>query len=547
MADQPADKTLFPTLLTQNPAPVGGTGQDRITTQREQVDAIMAVFLQILPSNYVSQVTGPFYTIQFQAAAEAIADFQLTAQEVFSDADYDYMRGEFLYQLLGALVFPDATTDGYPDLKGDLTYREFLKQMVVLLLQGATKDTVEGGLELLSDATFTVIEKVIEARHATKKVWNDEMGRYDTVPGSAWGFDDQFEFEVNASYTDPTTGIERFPEDPFILQENVRIVMRALKPAHTIYEYRNLFTEVFGSFFSASSSWDLSNYYYADFRKFCCGAKNVAGTAGVTWTDKSLFSDTDREFDQIAVGAELVVISGPNSINASATDRGEFGRYRVKDVLAFPLGTDSTPRAYTTSPSGFVGKATVTADVIEDTDSIGVLANNLLKVTNTTSVRFLAGEFFIRISTDLFTPVGVLAFSADPGSGSGVEYLTAISGSDPVGRLKFGSQLLIDYADAAVAYVGDWTSAVEGEALTFTEGLNAGTYRLKTLLGTNGGLIGGATGPGTKVRVSHSLIRTERRMKIAATGQQYTVVVDRLGVQEPRSVDAEDASSYFVA
>ena len=553
MADQPADKTLLPTLLTQNPAPVGGTGQDRITTRREQVDAIMGVFLQVLPSNYVSQVTGPFYTIQFQAAAEALADFQITAQEVFSDADYDYTRSEFLFQILGALVFPDATTDGYPDLKGDTTYREFLKQMVLLLLQGATKPTVESGLELLSDATFTVIEKVIAARNAKKKVWNPTTGRYDDVPGSAWGFDDQFEFEINVSYTDPVTGRQRFPEDPFDLQENVRIVMRALKPAHTIYEYRHLFTEAFGSIASASPSWEMSNYHYADFRKFCCGAKNVAGTAGVTWTDKALFSDTSREFDQIQAGADLVVLSGPNSIHAGgiegtsvSTDRYAVGRYRVRDVLAFPVGTDATPRAYTTSPSGFTGKATVNVDVIEDAYSLGVLANNLLKVTDTTAVRFLAGEFFICIGSDLFTPVGVVVFSADPGSGDGVEYLTAISGSDPVGRLKFGSQLLIDYADAAVAYVGDWASAVEGEALTFTEGLNAGTYRLKTLLGNSGGPLGDATGPGTQVRVAYSLIRTERRMKQAATGQQYTVVVDRLGVQEPQVVDGEDASVFFV-
>jgi len=74
MADKPADKTLLPTLLEQNPSPVGGSGQDRIKTRREQVDSIMSVFMQVLPSNYVAQVQGPFYTVQFQAAAEAIAD-----------------------------------------------------------------------------------------------------------------------------------------------------------------------------------------------------------------------------------------------------------------------------------------------------------------------------------------------------------------------------------------------------------------------------------------------------------------------------------------
>jgi hypothetical protein len=462
MADKPADKTLLPTLLVQNPSPVGKGGQDRITTKRAQVDRIMEVFLQLLPSNYVSQVTGPFYTVQFQAVAEVIADFQLTAQEAFSDASYEYTRSEFLFQLLGMLVFPDADSDGYPDLKGDLTYREFLRRMVALLLQGATKPTIEEGLGLLSDATFTLVEKVIAARQTTKKVWDAAQGRWVDRPGSAWGLDDQFEFEINVEHTDPETGLQAFPPDPFVLQENARIVLRALKPAHTLYDYRHLFREAFGQLFTDTYSWELSNYYYDDFRKFCCGAKQVSGTAGVTWTDRGLFSDTTREFDQISAGAELVILTGPNSIAASSADSGEYGRFRVEDVLAFPVGTDTTARAYTTSPTGLTGMATVTGDAIEDPNQ-------------------------------------------------------------------------------------DWGQAVEGEELTFTAGPNAGTYRLKAVLGNNGGPVGEpTTGSGTRVRVALSLLRLERRMKYATTGQQYTVVVDRLGVQEARQVTGEDASIFFV-
>jgi len=469
MADKPADKTLLPTLLEQNPSPVGGSGQDRIKTRREQVDSIMSVFMQVLPSNYVAQVQGPFYTVQFQAAAEAIADFQITAQEVFSDADYDFMRSEFLFQLLGSLVFPDAVSDGYPTLKGDLTYRTFLKRMVALLLQGATKTTQEGGLALLSEATFAVIEKVIAARDSQKRVWNKTLGVWEVQAGSAWWLDDQFEFEVNVSYLDPTTDTQRFPEDPFILQENARIVLRALKPAHTLFEYRHLFTEAFGAMFSASSSWSMDNYYYDDFRRFCCGAKNVSGTAGITWTDRTLFSDTSREFDQIKAGAELVVTSGPNGIHvggvegtSASTDRRHIGRYRVADVLNFPVGTDAVARAYTTSPTNLSGSATVSDDAITDTSQ-------------------------------------------------------------------------------------DWSAAVEGETLTFTEGPNAGSYRLKAVLGNSGGPVGASTtGAGTRVQIALCLLRIERRMRQAVSGQSYAVAVDRLGVQEPHAVTGEDASIFFV-
>jgi len=449
--DKPTSKTiLLPRMLDQNPAPADLTGQDYIDKRRQQVDRVMEVFLQILPSNYVSQVTGPLYTIQMQAAAEAIADLQLRAQESFADTFYDYTRSEFLFQILGTLVFPDANTDGYPDLKGDLTYREFLREMVKLLLRGATADVQEEGLELLSDATFDVVSKVLASRQEKKKVWNETTGRWDEVPGSSWGFDDQFEFEVNVSYIDPTTGLQAFPPDPFVLQENARIVLRALKPAHTIYDYRHLFREAFGTLFTDTVSWDISNYHYADFRRYCCGARAVVGSAGATLTDRRLFTDTSREFDQIAPESVLEVTAGSNK-----------GSYRVAEVLAFPVGTDTTARAYTTSPTGLTGNGTVTDDDIEDASQ-------------------------------------------------------------------------------------DWSQAVEGEIITFADGPNAGSYRLKWVLGNDGGPVGQAPGPGTRVRVALCLLRLQKRMRYALAGQDYMVSVDRLGVQEPRPVSGEDATLFFV-
>lgn len=458
MTDKPDRKNLLPTLLDQNPAPVDEDSQDRKDKRRQQVDRIMEVFLQVLPSNYVSQVTGPFYTLQFQAAAEQIADFQITAQEVFADWSYDYTRSEFLYQIIGSLVFPDATTDGWPTIEGDLSYRTFLRRMVDLLLQGATEQTVKEGIELVTDATVEVIERAIEAR---------------TTPNSAWGKDDQFTFEVNVSNERTVTVDEQemtipdFPEDPFVLLENVRIIMRALKPAHTLYDYRHLFQESFRGRITGEMSWDLEDYHYQDWRRLCLGAKSIVGDSGETLSDRSLFSDPTRDFGSISPGALLVVTSGPNSIHAggtegtsSSTDEQHIGRYRVVEIRAFPVGDDATPRAYSTAPTGLSGTATVSGDVLTDMSQ-------------------------------------------------------------------------------------DWSSAVEGEILTFSSGPNAGNYRLKTLMGNNGGPVG-KSGPATSVQVSSSILRIRRRMSVEATGQSYRVEVDRLGRQIPHEVEGEDATLYFL-
>lgn len=355
MASRQSPKDLFPGLLNQNPSGLVARSQDHITKKREQVDRIMDVFLQLLPSNYVAQIQGPFYTLQFQSAAEQIAEIQITAQEAFADNAFEYLRPEFMFQVLGLLVFPDATDDGYPTLRGDVTYRDFLRRMVVLLLQGSTKATVEEGLGLLTDATVQVIERSILGRQTA---------------GSAWLFDDQFTFEVNVSETD-SAGNQRFPIDPFVLRENVRIVMRALKPAHTLYDYRHLFTETFGQFFNEAMSFDWKNYYYEDFRTFCCGAKSITGSQGETLTDRTLFRDATRDFTSVSVGADVTITSGPNGIHAggaegttASTDARHVGRHRVREVLYFPVGDDSNARAFTTSPTGLSGKATVSGSTI---------------------------------------------------------------------------------------------------------------------------------------------------------------------------------------
>jgi len=298
-------------------------------------------------------------------------------------------------------------------------------------------------LALLTDANIEVIERSLAAR---------------TTPGSAWGLDDQFTFEINIS---GDSAGQTWPDgDPFTLAENIKLVMRALKPAHTLYDLRFLFKENFGTLFTDTVSWTWDSYYYEDLRKFCYGIKSITGTGGRTLTDRSLFQDTERDFSSVSPGADLTILTGPNSINASLTDRTNYGRFRVADVLAFAV-SDATARSYTTSPTGLTGTATVTVDVVEDP-------------------------------------------------------------------------------------LQNWGAAVEGELLTFLAGPNMGTYRLQTLLGTNGGPVGLGVGPATKVRVSKGMLRLTQRMRYITTGQGYEVAVDRLGVRTPLTVASEDATEQFL-
>ncbi len=432
--------SLLPYNLDQNPAPVAEVGQDFQRKQQALVNDIMRTFMAMLPSNYVAFANGPWYTLQFQAIAEQLAAIQIAALEINKDSDFNFTRTEFLWEVIGTLVFPGATArGGAPVISGDVDYREFLHRMVLLLLAGSTPATIVSGVETQTTSTVTLVEKFL---HSVQR-----------DPNGLWTIDNQFEMELN---------VEGFPsdQDAFTFLENLKIILKALKPAHTLFQFAWLFTEVFAPIFDdensdgdANMSWVLNTYYYDDARKNFYGSKEISGS-GATLSDRTLFSDPDRSFVSVQAGirTELYILAGANA-----------GRYQVTDVRAFPGGDDVVARAYTTSPSGLAGTATVAGDVITDTGQ-------------------------------------------------------------------------------------DFSDAEEGEVLTFTAGVNAGSYRLDTLLGSNGGRLGDplVTGPATQVRVSPSILRVSRRMPTAALGgQSYTVTVDRLGVRTPKTVSEEDVSEQF--
>lgn len=488
----------------QNPAPMGLRGQVDHDRVRTLADQIVTVFLNSLPSNYVSQTKGPYYVQQFTAAAEELARVQVLLSDAYEDTDFDFTRPEVLFQFLATLVFPDAGNQGLPEINGDLTYRGFLKRMVALLLQGSKATTLVEGIEALTDANVAILEKFKHLRD----------------PGVLWDMADQFTFEVDVSKfvrTTPTTELSvtthyhpvtvnvtgagetgeavyasgtgpahthtiedfliqegngtgqaahthelmsAFPDLPVVLQRNVGLVLQALDPASTLYEYRNLFREnLRGIYTDEILETSLETYYYEDFRRDWSGVRSITGTAGVVGTDRYLFQDPTLSFRSVRVGSELVVPVDPVPSPSSHLPREH--RYRVRAILSFPYGDDPVARAYTTSPTGLSGSATV--------------------------------------SNGAFVDLGA-----------------------------------------------NFAACVEGETLTLSSGPNAGTYLLETLVGLNGGAVGASgLGPSTAVRPAPSFLRVTPRIVSSGTGISYTVSVDRLGMRVPQTVSNEDVSSQF--
>ena len=294
-------------------------GQEYLTRKQQLVTDILKAFRTVLPSNYVALTNGPFYSLQFQAMAEQLATLQLSTTEVYKDSNWDFTRPDFLWQVLGSLVFP-GNDSGIPQIDGDIEYREFLKSMVLNLLKGATKSSLVGGANSLDENVIvTIVERYLSTAPRN--------------PNGGYTIEDQFFIDVFA---------EGFSQDPFGFQENLEKVLSALKPAHVLYGFSFLFQDAFGTIANDTGglSLDLESYYYDDMRKWCIGAERIFSTCDVL-PQRNIISDPSVSFESIRKGSIFTITEGINK-----------GSYKVLQQVFFLQGLDSTPRAYNLSSGG---------------------------------------------------------------------------------------------------------------------------------------------------------------------------------------------------
>jgi len=131
------------------------------------------------------------------------------------------------------------------------------------------------------------------------------------------------------------------------------------------------------------------------------------------------------------------------------------------------------------------------------------------------------------------------------------ETLYLLSGVDSTPRaytLSSGGSGTLTVLDNKTLYdsTRDWGLLPRDEKVTITLGPNAGIYRLDKVTGSTGGVVGNSGVSGNYVRVSPSILKISERAPSALSGQNYEVVVDRLGVQQPHIISGENVSSQFI-
>lgn len=224
--------------------------------QRAQV--ILTNLMNLLPSNYISTVQGPNYTNELKAVAVELARLELALEDVEFDSDFRNTRSEFIYGLIGYLVFLNGKLPktGFDDQE----FKNFLLNVIRIYFQGSTPSSMRDGVKLFISDNVTITENFLLVR----------------AGASGLDISDQFGFQIDIE----SLGGSGFPPDAFIVDSNIRLILDILRPAHTLFRIRYIFRDTYtpnpddGGRVIDSSRWRLSNYYYDDFRSYFRGIKD---------------------------------------------------------------------------------------------------------------------------------------------------------------------------------------------------------------------------------------------------------------------------------
>jgi hypothetical protein len=308
-----------------------------------RAQSIFNTLLGLLPSNYVSLVQGPNYTNEMKAVAVELARIELALEDVDTDRSFPTTRPDFLYSMLGYLLLlngrlpPLAFDDSeFRKFLLDLVRIYFqgsvpksMRDAVQLFYSGTVKITenflriregasgydisdqfgfqidvtVGGGtIQVGSGASLTTTDGDLITVTGLTSMSTNSVGRRLVISNAASSANNGT-FEVTQFLTPSSVKIQNasavandanngsigwkeetppvsFPADVFSLDSATRILLDIIRPAHTLFRVRYIFTDRYlpndtiGRVLD-TMKWALSTYYYDDFRSYWGGLRDI--------------------------------------------------------------------------------------------------------------------------------------------------------------------------------------------------------------------------------------------------------------------------------
>jgi hypothetical protein len=233
---------------------VSQTGREYNLRLLQRSQAIFSTILNLLPSNYISAIQGPNYTVEIKAVSVELAKIELALEDIDKDGSYATTRSDFLYSIIGYLTLLNGRLPGLGF--DDVEFRQFVIALIRVYFQGSIPESIREAASLFLAGNVVVRENFLVIR------------------GGASGMDisDQFGFQIDLDRED-----NQFPADIFQTDGALRQFLDVIRPAHTLFRIRYVFKDDFhegGKQIVDTMGWHMADYRYDDFRSYWGGVRD---------------------------------------------------------------------------------------------------------------------------------------------------------------------------------------------------------------------------------------------------------------------------------
>jgi len=188
---------------------------------RDLTATIQTRLLSVLPSNYPKN-NSTNLGLMYKAIAHELALLQTSLSDIIEDQYHNTTRIEYIYQILGDLLFLGEKSIN--ENLADTEYRDFLIKVRNAYFVGSTKDNIEASVSDILGLPVVLRELYLELRNP-----NTSYTLKDT---------NKMFFDILMDSVSSSSNIGNMLED-------IRFFINLIKPAHTLYDTRLIYTEVF--------------------------------------------------------------------------------------------------------------------------------------------------------------------------------------------------------------------------------------------------------------------------------------------------------------
>ena len=241
-------------MTTQFPYPLVYDGKQYNARVLAEANNILGTLMSVLPSVYLSDTPSTNYAQELRVFALELAKIRIMLDDVSQDSGFTLTRSEFLYQILGYLIFVNGKLP--KTTFNDKEFKDFLLAVVTIYFQGSIPESIEEGIGLFTSQKVTITENYIKAASGV----------------SGYDISDQFTFDINFEIDG-----NEIPQNFIDLDYNIKLMLGLIKPAHTLYRVRYIFKDDYDAVTKISDQyrWTMQDYHYDDVRKNWNGLKGV--------------------------------------------------------------------------------------------------------------------------------------------------------------------------------------------------------------------------------------------------------------------------------